>query len=239
LSEIVSGLFSWVPSFDGQTLFSLAVSLAVALATFYWGYRNTIGVREERIRTANGEVVASALRRLAVERERLTGEQFDAIVKTKSYRAAVSEVRMTSFDRILDAVTTDIIDNVFLDKNAKEEILSLVDESRLIPSTTVEFRADQKGDKKIEIGLALAGLAAGAASLVLVSSFWYPAPDKVPVATSSARDGYLIAILGTVGVVVMSAIFDFIRTVKRGQVSPPDVFGPIEINKPLPGRPQT
>lgn len=239
MSDIASGLFSWVPSFDGQTLFSLIVSLAVALATFYWGYRNTIGVREERIRTANGDVVASALRRLAVERERLTGEQFDAIVKTKSYRAAVSEVRMTSFDRVLDAVTTDIIDNVFLDKTAKEEILSLVDESRLIPSATVELRADQKGDKKIEIGLALAGLAAGAASLVLVSSFWYPPADQAPSTASTARESLLALVLAAVGVVVVSAVFDFIRTVKRKPVPPSDIVGTIEMSKHLPGGPQT
>lgn len=130
LSTFSNYVLSWLPQFDGQTIFSLIVGLIVSWLTFWWGYKNTIGAKEERIRAANFELTAAVLKRIAIEREPVTATQFDAVRRTKAYRAAVPERRLWPFAHILDAVMTDIFDNGFIDKSAKSAIIEVLYQSR-------------------------------------------------------------------------------------------------------------
>lgn len=210
-------LMAWVPDFDGQTVVSLFIGLVVSWLTFWWGYKNTVGVREEKIRGANFELAGAVLRRLAVDREPVTAAEFDAIRRTKAYKAAVPERRLWPFGHILDAVLTDIFENNFIDKTAKAAIITLLEASRVSDREAVAKEdAGSKADDRPPVGL-LAGASAfaGALSAIAYAVFsQLDAPKKLDLDVS-AGSIFLQGVLAIAGTAIaMVAMFKAFTTVK-------------------------
>ena len=90
------------PNFDGQTLFTFVVGTVVTLITFWVGYKKTIGAQEERTRAANQDLIASVLRRVAVEREVMQAVQFEYIREAKSYKWPAPGSEDTEFGVLME-----------------------------------------------------------------------------------------------------------------------------------------
>jgi hypothetical protein len=141
---VVGGTWSLLPTFDGQTIVSIALGAALTIVTFWIGYRKTIGAQDERLRAASAELCASVIKRVAVEREVMTAEQFAAIRQAKSYKAQVQTEKLISFDNALNTALLETIDNNFLDSASKKTIIELIDSSR----TDVALRGPPVGETK-------------------------------------------------------------------------------------------
>jgi hypothetical protein len=122
--------WNYVPNFDGQTLFTFVVGTIITLATFWFGYKKTIGAQEERVRAANHDLISSVVRRVAVERQAMDFGQYNLLRGAKSYRSGLPVERLIPFGDALSIVLLDIIDNNFLDQAAKTAIIALLDQSR-------------------------------------------------------------------------------------------------------------
>jgi hypothetical protein len=115
-----NGALWWgiIPALDGQTIVSIAVGIIVTIATFIIGYKQTIGARDERLRSANLSLAASVLRRIAVEREQMPLDHFEALKRATSYRAMVPEPRLHAFTQSLDIALSDTLASEFLDTDS-------------------------------------------------------------------------------------------------------------------------
>lgn len=124
-------MWLWIiPPLDGQTIFSIAIGLVVSVVTFWIGYRQTIGAREERLRSANLGLASSVLRRIAVEREQMPVAHYEAIRRATAYRGSVAVRRLHEFSQSLDIATLDTLSSDFLDTSSKNAIIQLIDDSR-------------------------------------------------------------------------------------------------------------
>ncbi len=124
------GLWGLLPNVDGQTTFSIVVGLIATIATFWIGYRKTIGARDERLRAADQELCSSVIKRIAVERQAIDAAQFLALRRAKSIRAQVPVRRLIGFHDALSITLLETVDNNFLDAPSKNSILELIAKSR-------------------------------------------------------------------------------------------------------------
>lgn len=207
-----SMLWSWVPEFDGQTLFSLVIGLIVSAATFWWGYKNTIGAKDERVRAANFELAAAVQKRIAIEREALTALQFEAIRRTKAYRAAVPERRLWPFGHILDIVLTDIFENSFIDKPGKQEIIQVLEKSR---TYELEAKAKEGADASPDYSsavvsvLAVVSTAVGAIGYLLTDKLG-PLLKGIENGSSRASETLPFGIASLIAAATVIIIFKFV-----------------------------
>jgi hypothetical protein len=118
----------WLPSIDGQTAFSIAVGAVLTLATFWFAYRKTIGAKEERIRSANRELISSVIKRVAVERQPLTSEHYSRLRRAKGYDKSLNSSQLLTFPTVRDIVFSEIVESSFLDQVSKDEIIALLDQ---------------------------------------------------------------------------------------------------------------
>jgi len=161
-------IWNYLPTFDGQTIFTSVVGGLFSLVTFIIGYKKTVGARQERFRAANQELIASVLRRVAVEREVMDATQFQYIREAKAYRTSTPIQQLVVFDAALSVVLSEIIDNNFLDQPSKNAIIDLLAQSR--KSSAEVSSQPLGGDSQLEQGpralgllsLGVAGLGAAA-----------------------------------------------------------------------------
>ena len=128
--QTLTGVWRYLPTFDGQTVFSIIIGALLTIVTFWIGYKKTIGATEERIRASNQQLISSVLKRIAVEREPIDMIQYFALQTAKSYRNSVPAQRLISFADVLAIVFLETIDNNFLDAPSKTAVISLIDKSK-------------------------------------------------------------------------------------------------------------
>ena len=168
--------WNYVPNFDGQTLFTFVLGTIITLITFWVGYKKTIGAQEERVCSANHDLVSSMVRRVAVERQAMDAGQYQLLRGAKALPIGLPVERLIAFGDALSIVLLDIIDNNFLDQAAKAAIIALLDQSR---STTPEGpdkknERDKKESKMREAALASLGFLSAFTGLVVAfSATWF------------------------------------------------------------------
>ncbi|SEG59533.1 hypothetical protein SAMN04488115_107202 [Bosea lathyri] len=172
--RMVSGIWSYVPSFDGQTTASIVIGIVVSFWTYWLSYKRTIGAQDERVRSTSNELISSVIKRVAVEREVMSHVQFRTIRRAKAYRAQIDNDRLISFDDARAVVLSDVIDNNFLDQVAKSAIIDLLDKSgEDRPALTEIDSKNPAEDKRIRLKrtqLRLAALSFGAAATLSINA---------------------------------------------------------------------
>lgn len=140
-AEAVTKFWSFL-SMDTQTILSLIIGTLISLILFWVGYRKTIGAREERVNSANVQLINSVLRRVAVEREVMSSAQFEKLREAKAYRAAVSQKSLLSFESVTSQVLAEVIETDFLDAKSKNAIIIILEQG---VSTATNY--DASGDR--------------------------------------------------------------------------------------------
>jgi len=128
--ESVGWLWSWMPSIDSQTIFSLIFGTAVTALLSWLGYRKAIGAKEERIRSANWELCWTVLRRIAVERREISEINYNDLRRAKSYRSKVPYDSLLEFNDSLSISYFEIVDNHFIDPSSKDVAIEILNKSR-------------------------------------------------------------------------------------------------------------
>ncbi|MDW9409080.1 hypothetical protein GOB43_14030 [Sinorhizobium meliloti] len=211
----LSWLWSWLPEMDGGTVFSTVLGLAATFATFYVAYRKTEGAREERLRATNLELVASVFRRIAVERESLPLGHFSAMRKAKGYKAQIDANQLSGYSDVLDLVTCEAIENQFLDKAAKADVLKIIEESGRSAQPEKPINgADKRRKKWLVAVLASFSIAVGVATTWFAQAFIVV---EVPASAKSTTVEMMltIAALGA----ALFALIDALRTMRRATTS--------------------
>lgn len=116
---------------DTQTVISIVIGVVVSVATFWLGYRRTVGAFEERIRNANSALTASVVKRIAVERETMSSPHYALLKRAKAYSLSIDIQKLLTFADAKAIVFSEIIDNNFLDQASKNAIIDLLDKSGL------------------------------------------------------------------------------------------------------------
>src|SRR4051794_7395347 len=71
--------------------------IVISLITFWLGYKQTIGAKQERIRATDAEIVATVMKRILLEDFEPTRQELDRFIRGKalSNRLSVSDLRQT------------------------------------------------------------------------------------------------------------------------------------------------
>lgn len=205
----------FIPAMDGQTVISLLIGTIITLVTFWFGYTKTIGAREERIAAANRALASSVLRRIAVEREQMPGDQYEAILRARAYNHNVSPQRLFTFNQVLDHVLSETVDNNFLDRDSKNAIVGLVSGSRSAPAPSPEKAADEPGlFPALTLMLAASSVVLGTAGTAMFDLFRQViATDGAPLAKP---DNMLVTSAILAGVtLLLSMTIVFVRMLTR------------------------
>lgn len=185
-----SWLFGFFPRIDGQTAFSIILGSILTFGTFWIGYRKTIGAADERLRSANIDLCNSVVRRIAVERAKMTHDQFSALRRAKSFRSQVSINRLMNFNDALDYSMLEIMDNDFLDSPSKDIIINLITDSRNSQSSHEEKSNTRViGEKSAYFVVSTLGIVSAAVGIV--TAFATTIADKGSSSIGAMSDGKL------------------------------------------------
>jgi hypothetical protein len=104
------------------------LGITVSIILFLIGYRQTIGAKKERIKTANSEVEKIMLRRIVLENYAPKLIDISRLIEGKARDFHVKEGDLQSESQIMNCVFTRIVETDLIAHNQREEILS-----RIIP----------------------------------------------------------------------------------------------------------
>jgi hypothetical protein len=98
------------------------VGVAVSVLLFLLGYRQTIGARRERARSANADIERTLLRRIVLESYTPTVEDIGRLTdgKARDYRVNVSE--LLSESQLLNTLFARILESDFLTAEQRKEV---------------------------------------------------------------------------------------------------------------------
>lgn len=208
-------LLGFIPEMEAQTVFSIVVGIVVTIGTFWIGYRQTIGAREERLRSANLLLIAAALRRIAVERQVLPVTHYASVSRAVAYRSSVLVSTLNSFEVTLDIALSDILASEFLDLTSKNSIVNIIEESR--GSIVVEEKAEQKTYWSFESGVLSVALLGSSA---LFGSIAYVVTSVGSLDVPSDLIRSVIPYMGIIAVVtgVISYLFSYMSGRRKNVV---------------------
>ncbi len=104
------------------------LGIAISIILFFIGYRETIGAKKERIKSANSEVEKILVRRIVLEAYTPKPIDISRLLEGKSRDFKVKAGDMLSESGILNCIYTRIIETDLIAQEQREEILS-----RIIP----------------------------------------------------------------------------------------------------------
>lgn len=104
------------------------LGIAVSIMLFFVGYRQTIGVKKERIKSANSEVEKIMVRRIVLESYTAKPIDIARLIEGKARDFRVKVGDLLSDNQIMNCIYTRIVETDLIAHNQREEILS-----RIIP----------------------------------------------------------------------------------------------------------
>lgn len=105
-----------------------AVGIFVSVVLYFLGYRQTVGAKQERIRTANKDIEKILIRRIVNENYQLSLIDVVRLLRGKANDFKVKVVDLYSEEQLLNLVFTRVIESDFITQQQREEVLS-----RLLP----------------------------------------------------------------------------------------------------------
>lgn len=106
-----------------------AIGIVVSVALFLAGYRQTIGAKKERVRSANNAVNKALLRRLVLDNYTPRITEIDRLLQGKASEFRVSIAELNSTEQVLTQVFTEIFDNEFIASGRRVDIENRMSEA--------------------------------------------------------------------------------------------------------------
>ncbi|MDI6773298.1 MAG: restriction endonuclease [bacterium] len=189
-----------------------AAGILVSILLFLAGYRQTVGAKKERIRSANADVEKILVRRVVLEGYIPSRSNVARLLEGKARDFRVSEDELLSEAQVLNALYTRIVESDLIPPDQREQILKQIVPS-LTESETSPIEEDEASTARVSRMLRtsnlLLGLLAGATSIVggVVSVF-----PELRTSSADLRE-LLLPALATVGasLAVLSAMIAFYR----------------------------
>jgi len=101
----------------------------VSLGTYWLGARKTRGAAQERVRGANTALVASLIRRIALERQVMPGTHYAYLRSAKARESGIAVTSLLNFEQAKADVFSAVVSNEFLDVAGKNSIIELLSQS--------------------------------------------------------------------------------------------------------------
>jgi F0F1-type ATP synthase membrane subunit c/vacuolar-type H+-ATPase subunit K len=192
---------------------------------FWLGYRRTTGVRDERIRVANQEMVAIFVRRTTIEKAAITVEDVERVRNAKAYKYQINPSSLLGPYEIADQVYCSVIENEFIDAASKQNIITTVstafkksDQAELGEIDSTEKRRESKWVFIVDRIAIISGLfgviAAALGSKILANIFDSGAAQNV---ASQRLEFILIILVATI--VIFAVLAALLRTLRKVEES--------------------
>jgi len=104
------------------------IGIAISVGLFLLGYRQTIGARKERIRSANEEIQKILVRRIVLEEYSLKVDDISRLIEGKARDFRVRSTDLLSEGQLLNSIFTRIVETDFIPREQREKVLN-----RLVP----------------------------------------------------------------------------------------------------------
>ena len=98
----------------------------VSIGTFWLGYRQTIGVRQERIRNADREIESSLLKRIALQNFTPDFSDIERAISGMAVIARVPVTALRSADNVINLLLMRVLQNDLIDDNHRARIIGLL-----------------------------------------------------------------------------------------------------------------
>lgn len=194
-----------------------AAGILVSILLFLVGYRQTVGAKRERIRSANGDVEKILVRRIVLEGYTPARSDVARLLQGKARDFRVSDGELLSEAQMLNTVYTRVVESDLIPTDQREEILK-----RILPALAESEAApiDDNGivvtpaAKMLATSTALLGTLAAAASVVggIVSVF----PD-ISSATVKLRELILPALATVVASFAILSVMIVVYRLRASQ----------------------
>jgi len=102
------------------------VGVIISVVLFLIGYRQTVGARRERVRTANVDIERILLRRIVLESYTPTVEEISRLIDGKARDYRVNATEMLSESQLLNTLFTRILESDFLTPQQRAEVAARV-----------------------------------------------------------------------------------------------------------------
>lgn len=120
--------------------------IAVSVILFFIGYRETIGAKKERIKSANSEVEKIMVRRIVLESYAPKSIDISRLIEGKARDFSVKVGDLLSESQIMNCIYTRIVETDLIAHSQREEILS-----RIIPVMEEAEGAPLQEQKVVEV----------------------------------------------------------------------------------------
>ncbi len=99
------------------------ITIAISVVLFLLGYRQTIGAKKERIRSANGEIERILVRRIVLDAYRPRVEYVGRLIDGKARDFQVRPTDLLSESQFLNNIFTRVVETDFIAREQREKIL--------------------------------------------------------------------------------------------------------------------
>lgn len=191
---------------DTYVPFLLGVGISVFL--YLVGYRQTIGVRKEKIRTANVEIEKTLIKRVVQESYKPSIQDVKRLIEAKAQDYNLRTTELHSEVQILNTVFSRIVETDFITSKKRDQILELLipplvqAEEKPIEEVTVEQLAAEKRRLRTRMSWSVVMALIASTLGVITSTLVIERPESnellVPLAIAIAAGSILIIIFITV-----------------------------------------
>jgi HJR/Mrr/RecB family endonuclease len=190
-----------------NTFLQTGLSIVVSVFLFVIGYRQTVGAKKERIKTANEKLIEIILRRLILEKYTPTKSDIRKIIEGKSKEFRVKPSDLFSAEQILSIVYTRVFESDLITQTQREETLErliyLFEEEQKDVSEELEILPESR-KTRLYYYIAALGLVSSVIG-VFLSSF-----DKIANFDTNHPEIYDIigmSLLGSMIFIVLTYVF--------------------------------
>ena len=209
-----------------ETYIQTGLGIIVSVLLFLIGYRQTVGARKERVKSANDKLIETILRRIILEKYTPKRDEVKRLIEGKARDHKVRVKDLLSVDQILNTLYTRIFENDLISQNERDENLerfsALFEPDKKEIKQEVELTFEKARDKNRKYFNLLIILLGTMSSVIGVSVVSF---DKL---TSINFDsGLNLSILGTMlaNMAAVFTVYTFLRF-KDNQESSEDSAGP-------------
>lgn len=209
-----------------ETYIQTGLGIVVSVLLFLLGYRQTVGARKERIKSANEKIIDTILKRIILESYTPQKKDIKRLIEGKARDYKVKIKDLLSIDQIFNTLYTRIFENDLISKDEREANLerfeSHYEKEKKVSKPELEISYGKTKDKNRKFFNIVVLLLGVISSIVGVSLVFF---DKL--SSFKLDDKFNLSIIGTMAASLISVyvVYIFLRF-KDSQESSEESSGP-------------
>nr|WP_294923145.1 restriction endonuclease [uncultured Flavobacterium sp.] len=130
-----------------DTYIQTGLGILVSVLLFLVGYRQTIGARKERIKSANEKLLETILRRIILEKYTPKKDDIIRLIEGKARDYKVKHKDLLSVDQILNTVYTRIFENDLISQEQRDENIERLSSLFIVDKKEIKQDIEQTFEK--------------------------------------------------------------------------------------------